>query len=193
MKVALLDYEAGNVRSLTFALNRLGINPILTDKHEEILSADKVIFPGVGHAKFAMQNLQKHGLHTLIPSLIQPVLGVCVGMQLMCTSTEEENTQGLGIFEVEVKRFNIPQFKVPHMGWNKLSQVNSAIVPSEEESYAYFVHSYYAEMCADTSASTIYGVQFSASLEKDNFYACQFHPEKSSKLGANILQNFLAL
>ena len=193
MKVAILDYEAGNVQSLGFALNRLGVEAEVTDKHEVISSADKVIFPGVGHARHAMSKLKEHNLDTLIPSLKQPVLGICVGMQLMCTHTEEDNTLGLGIFDTVVKKFVVPHFKVPHMGWNNLSHFNSEIIPKSEREYAYFVHSYFAEINEHTSSRCTYGVQFSASLEKDNFHACQFHPEKSGKFGRLILQNFLNL
>lgn len=191
MKVAIIDYGSGNVFSVQSALNKLGVNPIITKEKKEIESADAVIFPGVGHAKFAMKQLQKTGLDELIPHLKQPVLGICLGMQLMCESTEEGDVKGLNIFDgVKVLKFkDVP--KVPHMGWNELSGGKGIF--QNLESDVYFVHSYYVESSPYTVSKTYYGSGFSSSLMKDNFYACQFHPEKSGKAGEEILKNFLAL
>lgn len=193
MSIAIIDYGAGNIQSIRFAMERLGFSTILTNKVNEIQHADRVIFPGVGEASSAMTKLQVSGLDTLIPTLTQPVLGICLGMQLMCNHSEEGNTKGLGIFDTEVKRFD-NQLKVPHMGWNTSSHVESGLFEDiGDQSYFYMVHSYYAKMCYQTIASMNYGLEFSTSLQKDNFYGVQFHPEKSSKAGAQLLQNFLEL
>ncbi len=195
MKVALLKYNAGNIQSVTYALNRLGIDPLLTNDPEEIRSADKVIFPGVGEAASAMKSLQETGLDIIIPQLKQPVIGICVGLQLMCLHSEEGNTQGMGIFDVKVKKFPTKEgFKVPQMGWNTINQLKSklfaGIIP---DAYVYYVHSFYAEIGKNTAAVTDYVLPYSAALQRDNFYAVQFHTEKSSTVGAEILRNFLDL
>lgn len=193
MKIALIDYGAGNVQSVKYALNRLGISPILTKNHEEIIAADKVIFPGVGSAKAAMEQLKQSGLDKLIPTLKQPVLGICVGMQLMCKSSQEGEVDCLGILDVEVKRFN-EGLKIPHMGWNDIYDYQSPLFKGlTEHEQVYFVHSYYVPVNDATSAKTNYGIEFSAAIQKDNFYAVQFHTEKSGEVGAQILKNFIEL
>lgn len=191
MKIAIINYGAGNIQSIRFAIERLGYEALLTNDVETIKSADKVIFPGVGEASSAMKMLKETGLDSLIPNLTQPVLGICLGMQLMCKSTEEGNTQGLGIFDVDVVRFeNI--VKVPQIGWNQIKGLGSKIFNDVQEgAYMYLVHSYYAPLVQETIATTEYGVQYSTALQKDNFYGLQFHPEKSSKDGEKILSNFL--
>ncbi|SDL29518.1 glutamine amidotransferase [Catalinimonas alkaloidigena] len=199
MKTVIIKYNAGNVQSVKYALERLGIEPILSDEEEVIRSADRVIFPGVGEASTAMGYLREKGLDQLLPTLTQPVLGVCLGLQLMCTHSEENDTPCLGIFDVEVKRFRPDEAgqKVPHMGWNTISPAADADFPLLREieipAYVYFVHSYYAEMSSYTMAACNYIVPFSAMLHKDNFYAAQFHPEKSGLVGAQILKNFVEL
>lgn len=194
MKVALLKYNAGNIQSVSFALERLNINFSITDSPEEINKADKVIFPGVGEASTTMKYLRERKLDQLVKELKQPVLGICLGMQLMCRLSEENNTECLGIFDEEVKRFvpNADQ-KVPHMGWNQLTKVNSWIDQKLENESVYFVHSYYVPVNKFTSAITNYTVPFSAAMKKDNFYTVQFHPEKSAEAGQVILENFLTL
>jgi glutamine amidotransferase len=193
MNVIIIDYGAGNIQSIQFAFQRLGINAKLSNSIEEILSADKVIFPGVGEASQAMQMLEKSKLDLLIPTLKQDVLGICLGMQLLCKHTEEGNTKGLGVFDVDVKRFS-SAVKVPHMGWNTIQNLQSGLLKNiPEESYMYAVHSYYASIGKQTIASSQYELEFSAALKSDNFYGVQFHPEKSSKKGAQLLQNFLNL
>ena len=194
MQLAIIQYNAGNIQSLTFALNRLGVNPILSDNHEMLMHADKVIFPGVGEASSCMRYLEQANLHELIPNLQQPVLGICLGMQLMCSHSDENDTDCLGIFEANVKKFDPSEagLKVPHMGWNTITDRKTKLFDGlEVETYAYFVHSYYVEPGNETIATTNYGTPFSAAMHKDNFYATQFHPEKSGLAGANILQNFL--
>ena len=195
MNLTIIDYNAGNTQSVIFALNRLGIEPILTDDFEAIQKADKVIFPGVGEASTTMAFLKEKKLDQLIPSLEQPVLGICLGMQLMCAYSEENETVCMGIFDQHVKRFQPDNGqKVPHMGWNNITQLKSNIFTSDlEKERAYFVHSYYAELSEYTVATTDYCGKFSAALHKDNFYATQFHPEKSGKVGAKILENFIKL
>ena len=196
MKVAIIDYNAGNVQSVKFALERLGINGILTNDYKEILGADKVIFPGVGEANSTMIQLQKLGLDKVIPNLKQPVLGVCLGMQLMCSHSEENDTSCLNIIEQKVFRFQPTSklVKVPHVGWNNISvKNNSWISKKNSEKYVYFVHSYFVEIGEFTIATTDYIQPFSAALKKDNFYATQFHPEKSADIGEKILKNFLDL
>lgn len=197
MKTAIIKYNAGNIRSVQFALERLGVNGIVTDDHEEIRSADKVIFPGVGEASTAMQYLKERRLDQVIRELKQPVLGVCLGMQLMCKHSEENDTDCLGIFDIPVKRFQSPVenlLKIPQIGWNNISGLHSVMfahVP--ENAYMYFVHSYYAALGADTVAISNYVINYSAALQKDNFYAVQFNPEKSAEAGARIIDNFLKL
>jgi glutamine amidotransferase len=193
MKTVLIDYGAGNVQSVKYALNRLGIEPILTKDHDIIRSADKVIFPGVGAADSAMKQLKASGLDKLIPSLKQPVLGICVGMQLMCKSSTEGNVNCLGIIDVEVKKFE-KGLKIPHMGWNNIQDVKTDLFNGNHNAeQMYFVHSYYVPVNEYTIATTDYGVLFSAAIKKDNFYAVQFHTEKSGDLGEKILKNFLEL
>lgn len=191
--IAIIQYNAGNIRSVQNALDRLGVESILSDDPEVIRSADKVIFPGVGEASSAMAYLKEHKLDKVIISLKQPVLGICLGQQLLCSHSEENDTDCLGIFEVQVKRFP-PHDLVPHMGWNNLSQTRGELFKNlAADADVYFVHSYYAEICTDTAAVCDYILPFSAALQKDNFYATQFHPEKSADAGALILQNFLNL
>jgi imidazole glycerol-phosphate synthase subunit HisH len=196
MNVVLIDYGAGNVRSVQFALQRFGIDAKLSANSAEIAAADKVIFPGVGEASSAMQVLRAQGLDMLIPSLTQPVLGICLGMQLLCRYSEEGDTTSLGVFNVDVKRF-FPQpedtfQKVPHMGWNTLEMMRGPLFEGlPPKAAVYFVHSFYAALCENTAAETNYNQSFSASLCRDNFYAVQFHPEKSGAAGERILQNFL--
>ncbi len=193
MKIAIIKYNAGNIRSVLFALERIGIEAIVTDDREEIRSADKVIFPGVGEAGSAMKYLRERKLDELILQLKQPVLGICLGLQLMCKHSEEANTDCLGIFPLKVKKFTGPN-KVPQIGWNNISRLGTNLfhnIPGH--SYVYFVHSYYAEQGHDTIAETWYDVNFSAALQKDNFYAVQFHPEKSGAVGEQILKNFIEL
>ena len=193
MNVIIIDYGAGNIQSIQFAFQRLGINAKLSNSIEEILSADKVIFPGVGEASQAMQMLKKSKLDLIIPTLKQDVLGICLGMQLLCKHTEEGNTKGLGVFEVDVKRFS-NAVKVPQMGWNTIQNLQSGLLKHiPEASYMYAVHSYYASIGKQTIARSQYDIEFSAALQSDNFYGVQFHPEKSSKDGAQLLQNFLNL
>ena len=193
MKIALIDYGAGNVQSVKYAVKRLGYEPVLTKDHEEIRSSDKVIFPGVGSAKAAMVQLQMSGLDELIPTLKQPVLGVCVGMQLMCKYSFEGNVSCLGIIDAEVKKFE-GAMKIPHMGWNTISDFKSTIFDhSLDIEQVYFVHSYYVPINKYTIAETSYGLSFSAAIQKDNFYAVQFHTEKSGDIGSQILKKFLEL
>jgi len=191
MKIVIINYGAGNIQSIKFAIERLGHEAVLSDNVEEIKAADKVIFPGVGEASSAMSKLKESGLDKLIPQLKQPVLGICLGMQLMCNSTEEGNTKGLGIFDVDVVRFK-NEVKVPQIGWNQIREFKSEIFNKvEANSYIYLVHSYYAPICNETICATDYGLNYSSGLQKDNFYGLQFHPEKSSDIGEQILNNFL--
>lgn len=191
MKVAVIKYNAGNIQSVVFALERLGIQSKITENFDEIREADKVIFPGVGEAGSTMKYLKDKGLDGLIKSLKQPVLGICLGQQLMCTFSEEGNTDCIGIFDVPVLRFQ-SKLKVPHMGWNSLFETNGLIFKDlNPQSYVYFVHSFYVPICKDTAAKCEYSLPFSAGLQKDNFFATQFHPEKSSDVGQKILKNFI--
>jgi glutamine amidotransferase len=191
--IAIIKYNAGNVQSVRNALNRLGIKNIITDNVNEIKNADKVILPGVGEASSAMAYLKSKGLDVVIKNLTQPFLGICLGMQLLCESSEEGNTTCLGIFNTRVKKFP-PKDKVPHMGWNSLNNQSSLLLKGiEDDSDVYYVHSFYAELCENTSTKTDYISPFSAILEKDNFFAVQFHPEKSAKIGEQILKNFIDL
>ena len=194
--IAIIDYDAGNIRSVGNALQRLGAEYELTADPARILAADKVILPGVGNAAEAMASLQERGLCELVKTLRRPVLGICVGMQLMCRDSEEGPTQCLGIFDAHVRRFaEAPDAKVPHMGWNELGNLDSKLFKGlSGGSFVYFVHSYYPGLCPDTIATCRHGEQlFSAALKYENFYGTQFHPEKSGSVGAAILQNFLAL
>ena len=193
MKLVIINYGAGNIKSIQFAFKRLGIDAVLSNNPDEILAADKIIFPGVGEASTAMAMLRSSGLDQLIPTLKQPVLGICLGMQLLCESTEEGNTKGLGIFKTTVKRFT-NDVKVPQMGWNVIKDLKSDLFSGiKENEYMYLVHSYYAEHCNETIAKTDYGINYASALRYNNFYGVQFHPEKSSLAGVKILQNFLTL
>jgi len=193
MKLTIVNYGAGNIKSIQFAFQRLGYTAILTDDPEEIKASDKVIFPGVGEASSAMTKLKQSGLNELIPKLKQPVLGICLGMQLMCNHSEEGDTKGLGIFDVNVKRFS-NKVKVPQMGWNTISNLKSDLFKGiKEKDYMYLVHSYYAEQCSEAIATSNYELDYASALENKNFFGVQFHPEKSSKVGEKLLQNFLML
>ncbi|HRH12051.1 MAG TPA: imidazole glycerol phosphate synthase subunit HisH [Bacteroidia bacterium] len=196
MKVVIIKYNAGNVRSVSFALERLGIIPVISDDIELIRSADKVIFPGVGEASSAMQYLKERKLDQLITSLKQPVLGICLGMQLMCGYSEEGETSCLGIFDQKVLKFisNSNELKVPQMGWNNIHELKDPLFKSvKENDYMYFVHGYYVEKGEHTIATTDYLLSYSSALQKNNFYAVQFHPEKSAEAGQQVITNFLKL
>ncbi|WP_390456478.1 imidazole glycerol phosphate synthase subunit HisH [Chryseobacterium sp. Alg-005] len=190
--IAIIKYNGGNVNSVQNALKRLNADSIITDEPRLIRKADKVIFPGVGEASSTMTSLKEKGLDKLIPALTQPVLGICLGMQLMCKNTEEGNTNGLGIFDVNVKKFPAG-YIVPHMGWNTISNMQSELFSALKEDDFYFVHSYYGELSEYTTSVCDYILPFSASLQKNNFFATQFHPEKSGKTGNKVLQNFLKI
>ena len=196
MEVAIIKYNAGNIYSVNYALKRIGIDPVITADPELLQKADKVIFPGVGEAQTTMDYLKKHRLDDVIRDLKQPVLGICLGMQLLCSHSEEGDADCLGIFDVPVKRF-IPQQhtdKVPHMGWNTITQTKAGLFDTQlEEQFVYFVHSFYVPVNPFTAATTDYIQPFSAALQKENFYATQFHPEKSGTVGERILSNFLNL
>ena len=193
MNIVIIDYGAGNIQSIQFALERLGFESVLSKDWNKIQKADKVIFPGVGEASSAMKKLNETGLDELIPTLKQPVLGICLGMQLLCNSTEEGNTKGLGIFDIDVVKFSSKD-KVPQMGWNTIYNLQSPIFEGiKENEYMYLVHSYYAKNCKETIATTNYEVEYSSAMQKDNFYGVQFHPEKSGIFGEQILNNFLKL
>ena len=195
MDVAIVKYNAGNIYSVVNAMKRLGINPILTDDAEMLQKADRVLFPGQGQAKEAMECLKAHQLDQVIKNLTQPVLGICVGQQLLCRHSEEGDVDCIGIFDVDVKRFKPQKHedKVPAMGWNELYDLKTDLYKGLSHPYSYFVHSYYVPLCEETIATADYILPYSASLHKDNFYTCQFHPEKSGKVGEQILRNFLDL
>jgi imidazole glycerol-phosphate synthase subunit HisH len=193
IKIAIIDYGAGNVQSVLFSLKRLGINAFVTNNHNAIKAADKVIFPGVGEAGNAMQKLSESGLDILIPTLKQPFLGICLGMQLLCNTSEEGNTRGLGVFNINIKRFS-NEIKVPQIGWNNIYNLESPLFKDiPENEYMYLVHSYYAPICTETIAKANYGLEYASALQRNNFYGVQFHPEKSGKFGEQILSNFLKL
>ncbi|NDV42868.1 imidazole glycerol phosphate synthase subunit HisH [Flagellimonas sediminis] len=193
MKIVIIDYGAGNIQSIIFAIKRLGHDAVLSHNVKEIQEADKIIFPGVGEASSAMTKLRSSGLDTLIPELEQPVLGICLGMQLMCHSSEEGNTRGLGIFDLDVMKFS-NQVKVPQIGWNQITDLKTDLFKGiPDKSYIYLVHSFYAPLGKETIATSEYGLEYSAALQKENFYGVQFHPEKSSDVGSAILNNFLTL
>lgn len=196
MKVSIIKYNAGNIFSVINAVKRLGIEPLWTDDPEEIASSDRIIFPGQGEASNAMNYLKEHKLDTLIADLKQPVLGICIGQQLLCQHSEEGDTDCIGIFPINVRRFQPTKHeqKVPCMGWNALHDLKSPLFKGlTERDYVYFVHSYYCEMCDYTSATADYILPYSAALHKDNFYATQFHPEKSGMVGHQIIKNFIDL
>lgn len=192
MKVVVVKYNAGNIRSVLFALERIGIKALVSDVDTEIRSADRVIFPGVGEAGSAMRYLKERKLDLLIPKLTQPVLGICLGMQLMCRYSDEGNTPCLGIFDEDVKAFPVGNLKVPQIGWNEIAQLHSPLFEAlPEHAYMYFVHGYYVDVSQYSIARTNYGFDYSAALRKDNFFAVQFHPEKSGERGEQILKNFI--
>ncbi len=191
MKIVIIDYGAGNVRSVQFALERLGYEAICTNDKDKIRDADKVIFPGVGEASSAMKELQRYGLDELIPRLEQPVLGICLGMQLMCSHSAENDTKCMDIFPIDVLKFD-DRLKVPQIGWNRITDLKTELFDGlPEGEYVYYVHSYYVPDNPFSIASTDYGLVYSGAIRKDNFYACQFHPEKSSNAGERILKNFI--
>ncbi len=195
MQIAVVKYNAGNIFSVMNALRRLGVEPVLTDDATALSTADRVVFPGQGEARSAMAYLREHRLDEVIRSLKQPVLGICIGQQLLCRHSEEGDTDCLGIFDAEVKRFtpNRHEDKVPCMGWNALHDTKSPLMKGLEDEYVYFVHSYYVPLCEETIATADYILPYSAAMHKDNFYACQFHPEKSGTIGERIIRNFMEL
>jgi len=193
MKIAIIDYGAGNVQSVKYAFDRLGYDAIITDDYKKIKLADKVIFPGVGEASSAMHALKLKKLDKLIPELKQPVLGICLGMQMMCKFSEEGNTEGMGIFDLMVKKF--PKgLKVPQIGWNQIETLKTSLFKGiREKEYMYLVHSYYVENNKDAIALSTYGLKYATAIQKNNFYGVQFHPEKSSRAGELLLRNFLKM
>jgi len=196
LKTVIIQYNAGNIQSVLFALERIGVDAIVTDDVEQILQADKVIFPGVGEASTAMQYLKQRKLDQLIVQLKQPVLGICLGMQLMCKFSEENNTQCLGIFDEQVSKFatGIDHLKIPQIGWNNIDDLQTNLFSKvENNAYCYFVHGYFASKGIHTIATANYGIAYSAALHKDNFYGVQFHPEKSALVGEQILKNFIEI
>ena len=193
-EIAIIAYNAGNTLSVLSALSRLGANAIVTDDKEFIRKSSRIIFPGVGHAAPAAQYLKLHGLDTILKQATQPVLGICLGMQLLCQHSEEGETTGLGVFDANCRRFKTDTQKIPHMGWNSISNLKGKLFCNiSEQSYVYFVHSYRIDCCNHTSGLCNYEGPFSAALERDNFYGVQFHPEKSSTVGSKILENFLKI
>lgn len=193
MKIVIIDYGAGNIQSIKFAIDRLGYKAILSSNIEEIKDADKVIFPGVGEASNAMKMLKASGLDHIIPELKQPVLGICLGMQLLCSFSEEGNTKGLDVFDIDVKKFPKGK-KIPQIGWNQIADLKGDLFEKiDENEYMYLVHSYYVPLNNDAIATTEYGFKYATGLQKNNFYGVQFHPEKSSKAGEQILSNFLKM
>ena len=194
MQVAIIKYNAGNVQSVQYALERIGVNSVVTDDADIIRQADKVIFPGVGHANAAMAYLQERKLDKIIVDLMQPFLGICLGMQLMCRHTEEGDTNCMGIFDTDIKLFQSSTEKVPQIGWNNIYNCTSTLFTEiEENAFVYTVHSYYAALCAETIAKTDYILPYTSALQKNNFYGVQFHPEKSGTVGEKILKNFIEL
>ena len=195
MNVAIVKYNAGNIYSVVNALKRLGIEPLLTDEAEQLQKADRVLFPGQGEARGAMEYLKARRLDEVIRNLRQPVLGICIGQQLLCRHSEEGDTDCIGIFDAEVKRFQPAKHedKVPCMGWNWLHDTKSPLMQGIEGEYVYFVHSYYVPVCSETIATADYILPYSAAMHKDNFYTCQFHPEKSGRVGEQIIKNFLSI
>lgn len=196
MNIAIVKYNAGNIYSVDYALRRLGVEATITADKDLLMQADKVIFPGVGEAETTMNYLREQKLDLLIKDLKQPVLGICLGMQLMCSHSEEGDADCLGIFDIDVKKFQpkCHEEKVPHMGWNTLTNTHSALFKGfEKEEFVYFVHSFYVPLNEHTAAQTEYILPYSSALHKDNFYATQFHPEKSGKVGERILRNFIEL
>ena len=195
MNVAIVKYNAGNIYSVVNALKRLGLEPLLTDDAEQLQKADRVLFPGQGEARGAMEYLKARRLDEVIRGLKQPVLGICVGQQLLCRHSEEGDVDCIGVFDAEVKRFQPEKHeeKVPCMGWNRLYDTKSPLMEGIEGGYVYFVHSYYVPLCKETIATADYIQPYSASMHKDNFYSCQFHPEKSGRVGERIIKNFLAI
>lgn len=194
MNIAIVKYNAGNIRSVMYALGRIGVEATVTDDKETLTKADKVIFPGVGEASTAMAYLRERGLDAVIKELRQPVLGICLGLQLMCRHSEENDTECMGIFDLDVKRFDDSKLKVPQIGWNNIAGLKTDLMKGvKEDAYVYFVHGYYAETGKETIATTIYTGEYSAALNKGNFYATQFHPEKSGEVGQQILKNFIEL
>ncbi len=197
MSVAIIKYNAGNVFSVKCALQRIGVDAVVTDDEATLRNAERVIFPGVGEASTAMSYLREKELDSVIKSLTQPVLGICIGLQLLCRHSEEGDTTGLGIFDVDIKRFDnsaTPELKIPHMGWNTIEVVSNSLIPDQiSGKHVYYVHSYYAPVCASTIAVTQYINPFSAALHRGNFYATQFHPEKSGDVGEVVLKKFMTL
>lgn len=195
MNVAIVKYNAGNIYSVVNALKRMGIEPLLTDDAEQLQKADRVLFPGQGEASGAMEYLKARRLDEVIRNLSQPVLGICIGQQLLCRHSEEGDTDCIGIFDAEVKRFQPARHedKVPCMGWNWLHDTKSPLMQGIEGEYVYFVHSYYVPVCSETIATADYILPYSAAMHKDNFYTCQFHPEKSGRVGEQIIKNFLSI
>lgn len=196
MRIAIIEYNAGNIRSVDFALKRLGVEAEITGDHDKIRSADKVIFPGVGEASSAMAYLKNKGLDELIRNLKQPVLGICIGLQLLCSHSEEGDVDCIGVFDEKVKKFSSDNLhmKIPQMGWNTVYNLQSGLFKGDlEQKYVYYVHSFFAEVGMNTIAKTTYTQEFSSALCKNNFYATQFHPEKSGRVGATILKNFIEL